>query len=462
MKERFLRLKDSGVFMILFMLLCSIIGIADGSAMTADAVALDKGGSVDTSAMTQKTGMKDRSPDLILAELDDRVTKIRPHDVILDTIARTIDDQKILGDGEKTARNQEVEHYAISTIELIATSTKAVEDTKAEQVVLETSDKDIFAGEQTIIVQGVKGFLPNGAEDPLRNLMLYVVNKDSSGHPIVVAVNGKPSASGNGTTIPAIPEGTKLIRAGRAGSETQIQTDPYSAVPTKFIQYLQKFMAQVEVSELFQRAEKEVKWTFNDEEEEAVFDMRRTMNVSFWLGVKWKIVQKNAHNKKAEDIYFTEGIWTQAGKEFSFSGMDVTADSIVALMKHAFTGNNSSKRKTFIVGSDLLEAFEKVEYTKVVSLGSTVQAHGVEYTQIISKFGRLLIAHDQTLDDMGMADKGFILDIDFLRKWTFGWRVQDFDFRKSGQSDSDGRALIEICGLVLRNPDAHSRVSLAA
>lgn len=461
MKQKLLKLKDSGAFMIMLMLLCSIIGVADGSAMTADAFALDKGGSVDTSAMTKVTGMDERSEDLILAELDDRVTKIRPHDVILDTIARTIDDQKILGDGERTARSQEVEHYAISTIELTATVTKAIEDTGELQAVLETSDPKIFANEQTIIVKGVKGYLSNGAVDPLRDLMLYVVGKDSSKHPLVVPVNGKPSAGGDGTTIPAIPQGTKLIRAGRAGSETQIQTDPYSAVPTKFYQYLQKFMAQVEVSELFQRAKTEVKWTFTDQEEEAVFDMRRTMNVSFWLGVKWKIVQSNAHNKKAEDIYFTEGIWTQAGKEFSFSGLGVTADSIVALMKHAFTGNNSGKRKTFIVGSDLLEALEKVEYTKVVYVGSKVQSHGVEYTTIVSKFGTLQIAHDQTLDDMGMADKGFILDIDFLRKWTFGWRVQDFDFRKSGQSDSDGRALIEICGLVLRNPDAHSRVSLS-
>lgn len=461
MKQKILKWKESGAFMILIMLLCSIVGVGDGSAMTADAIAVPGGGSADTAAMTTVTGMEERSEDLILKELDDRVTKIRPHDVILETIGRTIDDQKILGDGERNARSQEVEHYAISTIELVATVTKAIEGDK-EQEVLETSDKNIFASEQTIIVKGVKGYLPNGAEDPLRSLMLYVINKDSSGHPIVVAVNGKPAAGGNGTTIPAIPQGTKLVRAGRAGSETQIQTDPYSAVPTKFVQFLQKFMAQVEVSELFQRAKTEVEWTFNDQEEEAVFDMRRTMNVSFWLGVKWKIVQKNAHNKKAEDVYFTEGIWTQAGKEFSFSGLNVTADSIVALMKHAFTGNNSSKRKTFIVGSDLLEAFEKVEYTKVVYVGETVQSHGIEYTQIISKFGRLLIAHDQTLDDMGMADKGFILDIDFLRKWSFGWRVQDFDFRKSGQSDSDGRALIEICGLVLRNPDAHSRVSLAA
>lgn len=461
MKQKLLKLKDSGLFMVIVMLLCTLLGVFDGSAMTADAIALDKGGSVDTNAMTSVTDTRDRSENLILDDLDERVTKIRPHDVPLETIARSIDDQRVVGDGEKDATGQVVRHYAISTIELVATTTTAITDTGATQVVLETTDKDIFACDQTILVEGVQGYKPDGTVDPLRQLMLYVIQKDTSGHPIVVAVNGKPSGSGGLTTIPAIASGKKLTRAGRAGAESQIQTDAYSAVPTDFEQYLQKFMAQVEVTSLFERAKKEVKWTFTDQEEEAVFDMRRTMNVSFWRGVKWKIKVKNAHTKKAEDIYFTEGIWTQAGKEFSFNGVAVTADSIVALMKHAFTGNNSGKRKTFIVGSDLLEALEKVEYTKIVNVGSRLQAHGVEYTTIVSKFGTLLIAHDQTLDDQGMADKGFILDADFLRKWTHGWRVQDFDFKGSGQSDSDGRALIEICGLVLRNPDAHSRVSLS-
>ena len=73
-----------------------------------------------------------------------------------------------------------------------------------------------------------------------------------------------------------------------------------------------------------------------------------------------------------------------------------------------------------------------------------------------------MAVHDQSLDDIGMADKGFILDPNFLRKWTMGWRVNEFDFRKSGQADSDGRGLMEICGLVLKNPNAHSRVSLSA
>ena len=326
------------------------------------------------------------------------------------------------------------------------------------QTAIATSNDSIFASEQTILVDVVNGYKDYGTTvDTERPLMLYVVGKDASNQPLVIAVNGSGM---NGDIIPAISADTKLTRMGRAGAETQMQTDAYSGVPTDFPQYLQKFMAQVEMSELFQRADKEVDWDFTDAEEEAVFDMKRVQNVTYWKGVRRRIKKKNAHTQKAEDIYFTEGIWTQAGKEFSFEGNPVDIKNMVTLMKHAFTGNASGKKKLLIAGSDVIEAFEQVEYNRTVNVGAKIQAYGLEFNSIISKFGTLLVVHDQSLDDMGMADKFFILDADFLRKWTMGWRVNDFDFRKSGQSDADGRGLMEICGLVLKNPKAHSRGSL--
>jgi hypothetical protein len=261
--------------------------------------------------------------------------------------------------------------------------------------------------------------------------------------------------------IPSIAASTVLVRGGRAGSESQISTDPYSGVPTDFEQYLQKFMAQVEMTTVFERADKEVDWTFTDVEEEAIFDLRRTQNVTYWKGVKNRLKIKNAHTQKAEDVYYTKGIWAQAGKDFSFGGVAPDAKSLVTLMKHAFTGNSSGKRKIIIMGSDFLEAIEKVEYDKIVQIGSRQQAYGLEFSSIVSKFGTLMGVHDQSLDGMGMSGKAFILDPDFLRKWTMGWRTQQFDLRKSAQSDADGRILIEICGLVLKNPKAHSRVSLS-
>jgi hypothetical protein len=349
--------------------------------MTADVITPADGGAVRTDAMITHTETREDSPNLLLDTIDEKVTKIRPHDVVLDTISRQIKDVK-------TSNNQTVRHYAIDVIDLTATLSTAVSSSNTDsQLAISTSNNSIFASEQTILVNGVNGYKEDGSTvDTDRPLVLYVVGKDASNKPLVTAINGKGA---NCDVIPGIAVNTTLTRMGRAGAETQIQTDAYSGVPTDFPQYLQKFMAQIEMSELFQRADKEVDWDFTDTEEEAICDMKRVQNVTYWKGIRRRIKKKNAHIQKAEDIYFTEGIWTQAGKDFSFGGVAVDVNNMVTLMKHAFTGNASGKKKLLIAGSDVIEAFEQVEYNRTVQVGAKMQAYGLEFNSIVSKFGTL-------------------------------------------------------------------------
>lgn len=456
MKKFFNKIEGSGLFMFLLVALLAVFGIADAGVVTADVVNPAGGGAVEVGAGSDvsRTMSDEESVNLILDQIDKKVTKIRPYDVVLDTIARNIKDVK-------KSTGQVVRHYAIDTIDTTATVTNAVTAGDA-QVELKTTNKDIFASEQTINVNGVSGYLADGVTpDPENDLQLYVVGKASSGNPLVVTYNG--TGTGN-TLIPAIAVDTVLTRFGRAAAESQISTDAYSGVPTDFEQFLQKFIAQVEVTDIFKKADKEVEWNFSDAEEEAIFDMKRTQNFSLWKGVKGRKKVKNAHVTKAEDVFWTGGIWNQAGKDFSFDGV-ITAAKMTDLMRTAFTGTNSGKRKLFIVGSGLLTDLENLYlqgssggYTANVSVGERKAAYGIEFTEYISKFGVLLVTHDQSLDDLGMNNSGFILDPDFLRKWTMGWRVTNFDLRKSAISDSDARGLMEICGLVLKNPKAHVRV----
>jgi len=55
----------------------------------------------------------------------------------------------------------------------------------------------------------------------------------------------------------------------------------------------------------------------------------------------------NAHIEKAEWVYFTGGIWGQAGREFDFNGT-VDNTGIVALFKKVFTGTATSKQKILL------------------------------------------------------------------------------------------------------------------
>ena len=457
MRNLFAKINESGLALMAIMLLCSILGVGGAELMTADAAPVTvnptSGGAVNIERTTTVTETRVDSEQLLLDTIDEKVVKVRPHDAVLDTIARQIKDVK-------HSNNQKVRHYAIDVLNVTA-KTNAAYTSKNAQGALSTDNNDIFANDQTILCKGVAGYLEDQVtEDPNNNLMLYVIGKDNDGKPLVVPINGKKNASNVLDTIPDIADETVLLRMGRAGSELQIQSDAYSGVPTDFEQYLQKFMIQIEESTLMAMADKEVDWSFNDQEEEAIFEMRQTQNNTLWFGVKGLKKLRNSRAGKREEIFFTQGIWTMAGKEFNFDGYLVTAKNLVSLMKHAFTNNASGKTKLFICGSDMLEALEQVEYNRTIQVGAKQVAHGLEFNSITSKFGTLLIVHDQSLDRALMSACGFILDADYLRKWTMGWTTNKFDFKASGDKDAEGRSLVEICGLVLKNPKAHSRVYL--
>ena len=440
--------ENSTLLLIVVMLVCTLFGVH--GAMTADTVAVEP-----LPNTLSVTAARDDSPSLILDVIDQEVCKIRPFNVVLDTIGRQVK-------SEKSSTGQVIRHYAIDALAISTTMNSTYTGTSATSAALDCVDNTIIANDQTLICMGVPGYLPGtSTQDTMNDLVLYVTGQNAAGQAIVCALNGSGSSS---DIIPTIPIGTVIMRAGRALSETQMQTDAYSGVPVDFSQYLQKFGAQIEESTMMKLVNKEVDWKFSDLEEEAVYDMRRTQNISFWKGVLRKKRIANSRSKKAEDIYFTMGIWAQAGTEIPLGATTttLTAQDLVKLMKHSFTGNESGNTKLFIYGSDLLEAVENVEYTRNITVGAKQQAYGLEFSSIISKFGTLLGIHDKTLDDMGMADKGFVLDADFLRKWSMGWEVKDLDFKSSGERDVDGRSLIETCGLVLKNPNAHSRVALGA
>ena len=454
MKKSFEKFKNSGLMMVLLIALLAVFGIADAGVMTADVIAPAGGGAVRVGEEVSRTNVDVDSPNLIVDQIAKKVTKIRPYDVVLDTISRSIKETQ-------SSSGQVVRHYAIDTLETGAT-VKTITTAGLKQLALETTDDSIFASEQTINCVGIQGFKDDGTtRDPDNFLQLYVVNKNENDYPLVVTYNG--GGAGN-DEIPVIAVDTVLIRFGRAASESQISTDAYSGVPTDIKIFLQKFIAQVEMTEIFKKADKEVEWSFSDAEEEAIFDMKRTQNFSFWKGVRGTRKVKNKHNTKAEDVYWTGGIWNQAKKDFSFQGT-VTAEKMTDLMKTAFTGTNSGKRKLLIVGSGLLTDMENLYlrgtegFTANVQVGARKTAYGIEFTEYISKFGTLLVTHDQSLNDMGMTDNGFVLDPDFLTKWTMGWRVNDFDLKKSGVFDGEARGLMEICGLALKNPKAHVRIT---
>ena len=386
------------------------------------------------------------SPSLLVNEIDRQIVKIRPMATPVDQLSRCA--------GAKRTGSMIVDYYNVDTkptsVSLVSSSTNLAGNVRGR---LKTDNNDSIDVSDTLLVEGVTGYTDAGEPDENSRLVLYVVGKDDV-ELMVMAVNGEPNGAGE-RIMPELDTGERLIRMGRAATELDVQTAQFEALPQKAQNYCQIFKMQIEQSTLQKIANKEVDWTMTDQEEAAIYDMRLGMEKNFLFGVKNKLWDSN----KKETVMLTGGIWGQAGKTFTYSDGALTQDTVIDLMREAFTGNAGSKRKVLIGGSGLIGRLNKLDYTKMISAGENVAKWGIDFTEMRSKFGKLYVLLSEVFDECGMPDNGMIIDPEYLQKYShlpFG--TEALNLKSAGVRNTDSLVLTEASCLVLRYPKAHVRI----
>lgn len=380
------------------------------------------------------------SPGLLRSEIDSRIVKIRPMSTPLDQISRY--------GGSRQCRSMKVEYYSVDTKPVTATLTAAYTapderaitgDTVAE---LTVSEPGIFQRSTTVLVPSVK----TSSGEPL---VLYVVNCDSS--KITVKPVNHTTSKGY-ALVPSIAADSKLVRMGRAAAELDVTTPMFEALPRKDHNLCQIFKAQVEQSTFVKIANKEVGWTFSDQEEAAIIDMRMGMEKNFLMGHRGRITVEG------NEILLTGGIWNQTDNDYTYSSITSEAD-LVGLCKQAFANNAGSSRKVLLAGSDLIEALHKIDHSRVISSEKAVTKWGLDFTEIHSKFGTLYVMLSEVFDQCGMPANGMVIDPEYITKYSHvPFRTERLDLRAAGLRNTDAIVITEASCLVLRYPKTHMRI----
>lgn len=387
-------------------------------------------------------------PGLIQNAIDRRIVKVRPTSTPIDQLSRC--------GGARKAGSMKVDYYSVDPK---PTFTRVAEDvpkglgTKVEDGIfthhIKTEKDLLFEPTETVMFPEIMG--ENG--EPL---VAYVVARDPSGGINVIAVNAP--IVGKNAMLPDIPAGSTIIRMGRAAAELDVQTAQFQSLPTKCSNNCQIFKIQVEESTLHRIANKEVGWSFSDQEEAAIIDMRLGMEKNFLFGSKAVLRDPT----KNEDIFLTGGIWKQAGRQFIRSRDNFGEDVLIDIAREAFTGNCGSKSKIFVCGSELMSLITKIECKRVRRGSDTRVKWGLTFSEIDTNFGSLYIIHSEVFDQCGHSFDGMVIDPDYLTKYVhIPFQTEQIDLRRSGQRNTSAVVITEASCLVLRYPEAHMRVILS-
>ena len=417
--------------------MAAVTGVAGGRHVAAEPLTTDL--------------TRELSPDLLLKEIDRRIVKIRPMATPIDQLSRWA--------GAKKAGSMIVDYYSVDTRPTVSKVTKEHTwdgDSMGNNVVqLKVENAEVFEPSETVLVKGVHGYEPDGQTESNHDLVLYVVGKDkSAGSLSVIAVNGlKDGETEN--CVPTIPLDSVLVRMGRAASELDVQTAQFEALPKKAQNYCQIFKMQIEQSTLQRIANKEVGWTFSDQEEAAVYDMRLGMEKNYLFGVKARI----SDPEKNDTVLLTGGIWHQAGGEFTYKKGELNQNAVISMMRQAFTGNAGTKRKVLIGGSGLIEQLNQLDSTKVVMAGESIVKWGIDFSEMRSKFGRLYVLLSEVFDECGMENNGMIIDPEYLQKYShIPFTTEQLNLKQAGVRNTDAIVLTEASCMTLRYPKAHLRI----
>lgn len=455
-------IEKNGVLGLLVTVVTLALGLMDGTVlMAAGAEAFPVGGdkgnpeSVGVNGDLDSLTTRRESPDLIDDTVLEEVTKIRPYIAPLTSIINHAKARK--------AGSMEFGWYSVDTRRVSATVT-AFAATAADArgntgATLTVDNAALFAISDTIYVPTVHGSVA-GVENTAGLACLVVAKNGEANTITVVAING--NVADGEMSVPEIPAETMIYRMGKAAAEGEMKSVSRMNLPKKQKNYAQIFKFQVSQTTIQKLSDKEVKWDLPEQEEQGIFEFKTEQEASAFFGIKGLTYDP----VKGEDIYTTGGIISGIPNKYELERDPTTGaiptENIVDMTKFIFQGNSGSKKRLMFAGSGFTAGLSKVDtITKQVEAGNTVVAWGIEWKEIRTNFGTLLLMQHDLFDLYGFSDKAVVIDPDFVDKYTFiPMKREELDTRKSGEFDGDVVVFTEVCGYALRYPSCHCIIEL--
>ena len=465
-------MKEKGFLSLFLTIVCAIFGIVDASAavMAASAASVGAaainadgsaratvgadGAAIHTTTNVAQGGLNTDTirlgSDLIDDPIDQLVVKMFQSAVAVDQICRHLTQVKQNG--------MRFSFWSVDTrpvADTVSTAFAAVSTGYTGTLVV--SNPNMFDKTDVLVVPTVLGYDFNSGTRSTKSVPLNLYIKEITDSGLVVqAVNGDYSTTAIG--IPAIPAGTRIFRLGHAASEGDVQTTPYAAIPEPDELFMQIFKTQVMESTISIDSDKKVSWSLADQQELALYNMRKEIELSYIYGVKGYFREQTSKRY----VYTCSGVLQQIlekGNVISYTAGSLTEASLMSsIVKPIFLGNSGSSTRYMFAGSDLV--------AEIAVLPGVQRQMGA--TQVLRKFGmdwktlqfmswQINLYQHPLMDEIGLSRCAIVLDLPHVRKNVFRSLTTDvLELIKTGVYDGKSTVWTEISALGLKYPKCHA------
>ncbi|MCM1169981.1 MAG: hypothetical protein NC324_08620 [Bacteroides sp.] len=379
-----------------------------------------------------------------------KITQVRPNATPLDTLLNSIS-------ARKTTKAFEVQYFASGVrdkVTSVKTSVAATSGSNAPTAMITVElENGMFADTHDVIMFPEITDTSDG-----RELTAHVFKRDSGNSTIsMMVINGKGA---NKRDIPAIPEGSKVVRIGKAMDERAARCEDFAIIPDDDSNYCQIFMSTLSEGFYQKMAKKRVDFDITELKDSALYDFRRQKEGAALFGKKAKLISPVT----GLEHYHMDGIATIIGrhKTINFNASEKVSDAVVDWAKAIFRGNNGSDVRYAFAGDDIISWMSKgADVQKFMDANAVEMKHGIRFNKIETNFGTLLIKSHPDFEAYGYSNKMLVFDpeyIDLYHRLPMGTRI--IDNEKNGTERSTSYVMEEAFCPIVTNPDVHALISM--
>ena len=186
------------------------------------------------------------------------------------------------------------------------------------------------------------------------------------------------------------------------------------------------------VSDYFESQRKRMPFSQAVIAEQAIANFKVRGNRTLWAGRAGKF-KVNVPKMGMQYVYTTEGLRWQFRRELEEPGT-WDFDKIIAMAKMFFTGEDVPKSALLLAGKNLLEAIQKIDYSKHPEIQITTKVNSVGWTvtNFHTVFGDIEIKREPTLDRLGWSNSGALIGDNRLVHYVYS-EEHSFNDRMEGE-----------------------------